>query len=269
MKDNEWLINKDFIEKSSFPDKQYFETLCSKVSKFLLRVPVKNIITSWDNKHHRIFFFYGNDLIFILNIDSNISYFDTITLIERRLYPYFPHYECTVEEEEPYDKNEISDLIINDDIDINEAFQLTKTVTHEEEGVIERIILLDNFFVLTIDDVKQSRMSKIQLSEFLLILNSLETGKEKREYIMEQSILIKDEIYDKTLNLQYSPEMLINFFKIQLPDLYKYPLEQLEQRIRLYRWGRFIFNFPDDATKYICLSKFDEFKQKLPPYTSF
>ena len=149
------------------------------------------------------------------------SYYDFITILDRLLYPFYSAYHFESKEE----------------ITIDATFNLKKTEHIIEKGVIERIFLTDDLFIIDINGVKFSRQSKILLSQFMDTLKKIKSDEEKRAFIIDQSRLIKRLDYEKKIEIKHKGKMLINFFKIQGKDLYNEPIFQINQN--KYTWGKF------------------------------
>ena len=145
MKPNEWLDSssdkgRKFLSKLDFYDKYYFESLAIHLTDFLKNTPVP-ILTTWDARHKRIYFAIGKETVYY-PVNTEISYADYVHQVERWAYQFYPKYKLQVETQIGLTDAEIFEKVKHEGYDLNDAILLTKPITVEELGVIERIYIL-------------------------------------------------------------------------------------------------------------------------------
>lgn len=241
---NAWLVDKNYIQTLKFENKKYLEKTLDIIRIYTYKCPVL-ILTEWDDENSNIIIHVsGKNYNTPIRLDPDIAPHDIVTLIERDIYHYFPRYEIHSgrQIEVDYSSEEIAELIKERKIDVDDAFNLKKTVDEIDIGVIERVWILDDKFrfVRTEDGNTQEelRISKIPLSEFLKQARRLRSM-HLHDFIIENSRLLS--VYVPGLvQVKYTGAQLLNFLKINECDLYIYPLQQREDGV-VYRYGRFAF----------------------------
>jgi len=224
LKANEWLENKeDFIIKSNFDDKYYLITLARHILNFLRNAPIP-ILSSYDPVHKSIWFSVGNNSKGF-EIDTNVAYFDYLTIIKRWLIQFYPHYELDHIIEEELSVDEVVELKKQatergELFDVQDALLMKKKKIVKETGIIEKITLKSDEFIFNHDGKKFIRLSGtryniLPLSTFLENIRSIP--------------IIYMKVYLDQLNIEY-PEYdhdIYNLVKARL-DKETYANLQLE-----------------------------------------
>lgn len=261
---NLWLISVEFLKKFNFSDRYYLESLCYHVHSFLKNVPVQ-VITYYDKTTDSICFCIGkNKKNFKLNIE--IAPYDYVTVVKRWLYQFYPKYEYDYIIQEHYSDQEIIDMLkCKKVVDLNDALLLRKPIEKKEIGVIEKVMMKEDQFIININDQRQlwitgSIKQPLTLTLFKEQLFKLQDNEERRNYIYKNARKIKDLAKDdKEIVIKYTGKQMINFFKINYEDLKNYELKQIQSY--LYKWDRFLIYFDSSSLLSDCLS-FVEKKNK-------
>jgi hypothetical protein len=278
MKVNKWLENTDFLEKIKFKDSYYLETLCFKVAAFLKNVPIP-VISSWDDSHKSIYLSIGDNKQFFA-LDTNISYYDMITLMKRWCTQFYPQYEIEVEKQIEYTDEEIvNDLVGKQGMNLNDAILARKTIKYIEKGIIEKVFFGDNEnrdkFILNINGQRQIRLTGnisngiiMPISEFMEGIRKFSKEKDKytpldvKNYIEQNSKYILNLKNKNEVLITYRSHQMINFIKVNFPELYpEYELEQQEDFV--YTWGRFKLIFDSKALIRDCLQEYQKLIAKM------
>lgn len=254
-KANFWLEDSEFIGKSNFPDKYYLESLGKHISNYLKNAPIP-VLTTYDPQNKRIYFSVGNEKKgFTLN--TELSYYDYITIVKRWLTNFYPQYFLEYEIDVPLSDDEIYQKV-REGINLNDAIQMTKKQNFKEKGIIEKIQLTADEFILNINGQSQLRLSgtpqnPVSLSFFLKQIKNIKDQKEKKEYIFSNSLEIKPlSSNKKEIPINYQGHQLYNFFVVNFQDLISEPLKEIEPFI--YSWGRFRIKFESKSLLSDCLT---------------
>jgi hypothetical protein len=269
MKNNAWLENKEFIQKSTFEDKYYFEILGKHISNYIKNAPIP-IVATYDSVNKRIYFTVGS-LSKSWEIDIDVSYRDYLTIVNRWLYQFFPKYTIDKQREVSLSEQEIIELrdkALKEDkqFDINKALTLKKVETYKETGIIEKITLTSDEFIFNLNDEKYvhvsgTRLNPLPLSKFLKTIRKIEGDSEKMEFIEENSTLVKK--MGNSLNkihITYQGKQMLNFFIINYPDLYNKELVRVEPLE--YEWNNFHIKFESDTLRTDCIKYYEEMRLK-------
>ena len=261
-KTNWWLENVEFINNSEFHDIYYMETLCKYISNMIKNIPIP-VLVSYDKKNKAIYFSIGK-LKKGFPININISYYDYITIVKRWLRQFFPSYEIEKVLARELSEDELSIEIINrkrknEKIDYNELLLLRKKEKIKEIGIIEKITLLKDEFILNRNNkFKELRLSgsvefPMSLSTFLNKLKNIENQNKRYNFIFNNSSILK-ELHQsiQEININYSGIQLLNFFKINFDDLKQYSLEKLDDFN--YKWNNFKIKFESVSLRNDCLN---------------
>ena len=261
-KPNFWLEDRDFLLKTGFQDLYYLETLCVQISNFIKNIPIP-VLTSYDSKHKRIYFSIGSDKKGI-PINTDVAYPDYITMIRRFLEPFYPKYEVKI-------KNYISlsddDILkkVKEGMDMNDALNLTQEVFTNEVGVIERIQMLDDQFILNVNGERELRISgsiqkPLTLSNFLKEFRLLPI-EDRKVFLEDNSTIIKKlPESNKEVLITYQGKQLYKFFEINFPDLKQYTFTKIDTYI--YKWGKFKIKFESRSLMEDCLSFLEKAKMR-------
>lgn len=278
MKANKWLENTEFIEKIKFKDAYYLETLLFKIAAFIKNAPVP-IISSWDNDHKSIYLSIGDNKQFF-QLDTNIAYYDMITLMKRWCNPFYPQYELEVEKQVEYTDEEIvNELVSKQGMNLNDAILARKTVKYIERGIIEKVFFGDtdnrDRFILNINGVRQIRLAGnisngiiLPIGEFMEGIRKFSKEKEKytqqdvKDYIEHNSKYISDLKNKGEVLITYKGMQMLNFIRINFVDLYPdYELEQQEDFV--YTWGKFKLIFDSKSLIRDCLESYNKSIAKI------
>lgn len=269
MKNNAWLEDKEFIQKSTFDDKYYFEILGKHVSNYIKNVPIP-VLTTYDSVNKRIYFSVGS-LSKSWEIDVDVSYRDYITIVNRWLCQFFPKYEINKKVERLLTEYEIAKMrdeaIKNGEtFNINDAMKQTKEVEVIEKGIIEKITLTSDEFILNLNEdkfvmVSGTRYEPLPLSKFLKTIRTLKTDEEKAEFIEKNSTMVKKMGEPlKKIPIAYQGKQMLNFFIINWQDLCKEEMVRIEPME--YEWGNFIVKFESETIRADCIKYYEEMRLK-------
>lgn len=245
LKPNEWLTNSEFLDKVTFHNKYYFQSLCLYVDNYRKNIPIPVIVT-WDNQFNQLYFLIGKDKIH-LEIDVDIAYEDYITLVDRKLRKFFPNYEVEVKKEIPLSIEEMVQKTKNEKINLNDLLGETKQIVEKEIGVIEKVFFKQDNFILNINGKRYLRLSgkiddPLPISEFLTMLKSIKNNEDKRNFIMNKSREVKEITREKeSIDINYTGFQMKNFIEINFQDLQDYDFIKLDTR--KWRWGKYILKF--------------------------
>lgn len=268
---NSWLVDSDFIKRQNFPDTYYLESLCYNIMSFLKNVPVP-IVAKLDEKtfseNHKIDFYIGS-IHRSFTASVNYSYFDYITLIRLWASQFYPQYTVDEEIEIPLTDEEMIKAIKEQGVNMNDALEMKKKVFVKEHAVIEKIILKDDQFILNKNDKRYMYMSgtiknPMSLSSFKKKFISIEKDVDKKKFLEENSTLIRLFDKEKTINVDYQGQQMVNFFKVNIDELMNVDGSSLSPFV--WKFGRFIVKFSsqslmDDCLRYLNNKKEEKFKE--------
>jgi hypothetical protein len=257
MKANQWLENKEFLERVDFFNLEYFTSLCSYVASYLRSVPIP-VLSTWDPVHKNIYFIVGKDKRYF-KVDVDLSYWDYITLVNRWLSKYFPSYEVKYEKEISLTEDEIINRIkANPKNNLNDLLLVKEKALVKEKGVIYKIKITEDKFFINIDGQEFLRMSgtfenPMSLTIFLKLLKEIKDGQERKDFIFTNSEELKSlSTSRKEVLVQYTGKMMLNFFVTQFNDLKKEEITQYPDGS--FCWGKFRIIFNSSLTKEECFS---------------
>lgn len=263
---NAWLENIDEIRSKEFPDMYYFETLCFFIASYLKNAPVP-ISCNYSDKHTSFSFHIGKEFKFLKG-DSDISYMDFITLLKNWAKYYYPMYYVQRDIEVSEDEDVIRQRI-KEGMNMTDAFNLTKIETYVEQGVIEKIFILEDSFIFNQNgNNREMRMSgsiqkPISLSSFMKELRSFkdlpkeEKNKNIYEYILDNSSVIKQfPIGKKEVPISYSGKQMLNFFRINFDLLKNERLTRIDDFN--FAWGKFTIKFENKSLKEDCIDYYEK-----------
>lgn len=265
MKSNKWLESPEFISKIKFYDKYYLETLFHKVSSFIKNAPVP-ILSTWDAQHNSIYLSIGDNKQFF-PIDTNIAYYDYITLMKRWCMSYYPSYSVKVDVEIPYTDEEIMNMV-KEGIDLNDALLARKPFSYIETGMIEKVYIKKEEFIFNINGKREMRCSGnilegkiIPMSKFMEGVRQIQGDNELKEYIFSNSKKVSDiEVSKEFIDIDYSGSQMINFFSINFDDLKSFKL--IKENDFEYKWGNFLIKFESKMLAKDCLALYEEMISK-------
>lgn len=265
MKSNRWLESPEFISKVKFFDLYYLETLFHKVAAFIKNAPIP-ILSTWDAQHGSIYLSVGGNKQFF-PIDVNIAYYDYVTVMKRWCSQFYPSYKVQVNTQIPYTDSEIM-LMVKDGMDLNDAILARKPHSYIEKGVIEKVYIKKEEFIFNINGQREIRCSGnilegkiIPMSKFMESIRQIKTDEELKTYIFENSKRVSLINYsDEVIEIDYSGNQMINFFKINFEDLQVYELIEIDPFI--YKWGNFLIKFESKMLAKDCIKIYTELKEK-------
>jgi hypothetical protein len=262
-KNNDWLIDRNFILQIEFKNKMYLNRLFQKIFDLLKEFPIP-IVASYDFKGQQIYFmFIDNKKSFVVDEDIDID--DYITLVKRWAKPFFPFYTVSTKETVCLGRDEIFKKIKEDRIPVEDALFLTKKVDIVEHGVITSVYLSEDWFKIYINDIPSIRKTnKMLRKDFLHVLKDIKDDSDRKSFIMNNSVeLIEDQdreyVYSvanyfqepSLKTIRFEGQKMINFFSINYPDLKKDSIDIIADST--YTWGRFTIVFADEETETYCL----------------
>lgn len=254
LKPNQWLEEKEFLNKIDFYDKDYFKILAKHIANFLKNIPIA-VLCTWDPAHGSIYFNIGLEHRKYIKVDPDISYKDFLTLAERWLEGFYPQYSIEEEIIRGLTDEEIFNMKeeLGEKFDLNDALLIQKKDILKRKGIIRRIYLKNDEFILFEGKESFVRLSTIPLSSFLKKLRMIQGHNEDiYKYIYDNSIQIKKvEKNNKPIRINYQGLKMLNFFIINYCDLCNEKL--IEKRKGIYSWGKFEIYFKDDQVEQNCL----------------
>lgn len=251
MKPNDWLVDETYIaERVKFENMEYFRTLTDFIHKQLRIWPVP-VITSWDPKGGKIWFTVGMNNKWEFKVDVNYSTHDFMRLVEQSLRKLFPQFRVTDKTTRAPNAQEVERLLTSNKVaSADDAFNYKIIDTQVDEGMIERVYLLDDQFRLIRNGKRGMYISTTPLSQFLRTFRTIKRDDEKRAFISAMSKFIS-EVKDRDVEIKYEGEMLINFFKVNRVDLQGIEMKIGQDPLKGF-WKNFIIHFPNEEVRDKC-----------------
>lgn len=256
---NNWLVDSEYIKKLPFIDTYYLESLCYAINSFLKNTPIPIIAKlskTFDVDNSIVFYIGEINKYFKVSVDY--SYFDFTTLVKQWAYDYYPKYTVDYDIEVPYSDDEIHKMV-KEGMDMNDAIAMRKKQKFTEIGVIEKIILKEDRFILLKNDKRYIYISgtiqkPIPLSVFKKNLFLIKDDVERKKYIDENSTMISECNKNEDVIIDHQGKQMLNFFKINEETLNKYPMQNISSFV--WRCGKFVIKFSsqslmNDCMKYI------------------
>lgn len=256
LKPNEWLTNRQFLDYANVENRYYFETLCEYVSEYLKNTPIP-VICTFDPKNQRLYFLIGKDNKNWWDINPDISYIDTLTLIKRWVKQFYPKYKLEYLAKVSLTDDEIYKKVSRENMRLDDAILLKKEILIEEKGIVGEITLSKDEFIFYYNDRKTLRISGspdnlLPLRFFLKEIRNIEDDKEKRDYIFKNSYEVKEfnSMDEEEILINYIDKQMKNFFIINFPDLkYKNLFKISDNR---YRWDNYVIEFNNKLVEQDC-----------------
>ncbi|OQA13758.1 MAG: hypothetical protein BWY64_03502 [bacterium ADurb.Bin363] len=260
---NAWLESSQFIKEVDYKNKYYLESLCHHIAAFLKNVPVP-IISSFDSKHKSIYLIIGKDKKFF-PLDEDISYYDMITCMKQWAMDYYPKYEVSVLKEIPLTDEEIMALVKNG-MDLNDALVQKKEESLKEIGIIEKVFIKEDKFILSRNGEKELRISGVSLkqpmplSKFMESVRRIRDWNEKKKFIEENSTFEKFLPSVKEVYVNYSDNQMLNFFSINYKDLRDHQVIVDPSDPLSFKIGKFRIKFDSRLLRDDCLAYLEKRK---------
>jgi len=253
---NFWLTDKEFISKSKYNDLYYLEGLCYRIASFLKNTPI-HVITILDNTEMSIGFSIGTNKKYY-PISNDISFYDYITEVEKWLKTFYPSFDYMEELEVELSEEEMKTKI-KEGMNLNDVLLLRKKSYVRHYGVVEKIYLKDDCFLLNYNGNLEKRTSicttnAVPVSKFMEKLRTL-SEKERYEYIKNDSVKLHD-ITEKQIEIDYAGKTMLNFFEINYDVLKEKSLIKVSEFV--YTWGRFVINFNSPLLRDDCLKLYNK-----------
>ena len=248
MKPNQWMMDKaQLLEKfPNFSDQYYLQELCSHLSAYLRRCPVKVLCIDNGKSNKLIFRVKSESESF--ELDPDIAYHDFIFMVERQwLRQFFPSYEFKDSERVVCTDAEMTSLLENHTVDnlLSKTELGYKEQVTKKFGRITKIALMDDRFKIETNEGSFWRITKLPLSQFLDELRTLEDDREKKQWIDSKSTILNQVkgLTQRSYQLTHTPKQLLNFFRIRKDSMKKYLVTLLPLVDEVYQWGPFLFKF--------------------------
>lgn len=250
--DNKWLQDSEFLNSIDFLDKHYLKEVTNVMRVYAYKCPLKYMCFQWNAENRVVDIYVQDKRVGDVKIDANVAPHDVVTLIERQISKYFPQYHLILNEtiDVDYSADEIANFIKTDpDFDVEQIFNMRKTVNKSESGIIERVWILDDKFkfVRIIDGKRQEelRVSTIPITEFLKSARKLK--QEALQEHIEANSMLSCIYTPRPVEVNYTGEQLKNFIKINEDEGFVYPLQSTPLGM-IYKLGRYVF-FLSEADK--------------------
>lgn len=242
MKSNEWLINEEFLNTIQFEnfDEFKFKKICKRFYTTIACLPIP-ITSSWDREHKMFRFFLGENFLKV-PLKENVNEYDMCEILIAWCSKFFPSFYYEKNEEKEYTVEEIAEMIQKGE-NPDEVFNKKKIVKIKKKFTIEKIAIKDDQFTVDINGKKYILITKpqIPISVFLQTIRNLEEDEDKKAYLEQSTKSLLEVTFLKTIEIKYTGEELINFFKIRVPRLCDESLNKVEECV--YKWGRFLIYF--------------------------
>ena len=260
---NAWLTDSLYIKNSGFQDTYYLESLCYHINSFVKNTPVP-VVTELDKNKWGVWFSVGH-IRRLFKVNVNYAYFDYITLVKSWLIRYYPQYNVNYEIEVPLDDGEILAKVKNEGLDLNDAIHLKKKSIVSEHAVIEKLMMKEDQFLINKNGKRFLYMSGTiknpqSVSSFKRHLLTIEDDMQKKNFIDENSTLIREFDDVKEVVVDYQGQQMLNFFRINFKELST--LDSTQVSPFQWKFGRFNVKFSSQNLMADCLKYFNDRKIK-------
>ena len=256
MKPNEWLETPKFIDKIDFYDKYYLYALLKHIANYIKNVPIP-MLTTWDSVHKSVYFKIGKVESNFFPVDINIHYDDYISAVEYWAQQFYPQYTCMVEVEKQPSEIEVIASLKNGKNFEDALTDVVKT-KEMERGIIERVYITKDEFILNVNGNKSLRLSgtfenPVSLSSFMHTLRNIEAD-DIREYIYSNSTFQRIIHQSPLLVIQRKGVEMMKFIEIHSPYMKDEKLVKLDPR--KLQWGKYTLHLDsnkleDDIFSYV------------------
>jgi len=273
---NNLLTDKLYLQSLGFKDTYYLESLCQSLWEFIKNTPVfvfSNVYKDKQDGVIKIKLSVGENNV-IYNIENDIHVFDFIYRFQKNfLTAYYPQFKFEEEIDSELDVDDMLRIVANNDVSLNDAVFLKKKIKVEQSGIILKVFLVRDEFLLEHNGVKSIRTTAfsdniktvLPVNTFIKnarnIYYNTKDGKDVRDYIMDNSKELR--ILSKTesdIVVDYPGNMMKSFFRIHFPDLQNYSLDKITHLY--YQWGKYCIMFPDEIVENDCIAYYR--KRKNP-----
>jgi hypothetical protein len=242
--ENWWLVDKYFIDNTSFNDKMYFYELGSDIKEYTHKAPIP-IVTKWLDDKHSILVKIGKENSKVFKCSSDISTKDFVTLIENWSQQFYPSYEITEVKKIPLSSQEKADGIKEGRFSLDESFNQYQEKAVIEKGIITRVFFLEDKFTISINGKKEVRMTgnfstALPISQFLKSVRKIKDPEQLKAYIFSYSTKQNSNVREKEISINYTGKKLINFFKINKDYLLESNI--IDMGNGFLKSGKFIIN---------------------------
>lgn len=264
---NRQLTDIKYLESLKYKDPYYLEQLCRTIWEYVKNTPVP-VQTSVFKKNEDVIikFSIGKNNNFY-KVDDSISYFDFVYRYRKEAEKFFPKYEYEEEIEIELSEKEMLEKVDKEGVSLNDVLFLTKKDNQQNKGSIIKVHFLKDEILLEHNNMKQMRMSgtdinnvvpvKIFLSTIREMLKEEKSGKEIKDYIFDNSVLLEElPIVENEVKIVYPKKQMKSFFKVHYDELKNIPLEKITYQV--YRWGKFVITFEDELIEKDCLAYYQK-----------
>lgn len=243
---NFWLTDDEFLSNAGFDSEEelnIFKTYCNHINMYLRSSPVPMIVY-WKRRNRKFYFRIGRNF-FIIPYNTDISLYDFQKLIRYWSFDFYPSYQAEVVlERDPTEVELASMAISTDNVESLIGKKISYTVI--EKGMLEKVMIKDDEIILSIEregnQFRQIRITKVPVSKFFLhTLKSISDDKERRDYIFNNSRPLNEIYAEKTIEIRYEGNQLLNFFRVWIPELHNQKFERVDDLT--YRWSKFLIYF--------------------------
>lgn len=271
---NNLLTDKLYLQSLGYKDIHYLESLCQSIWEFIKNTPIFIFSNVYKDQQGvvKIKLSVG-DKSKVYRIDNSIHIYDFIYILQKFLKPLYPQFEFEEEVDYDLDVEEMLQTVANTGISLKEAVFLKKKILLNQKGIILKIFLSKDEFLLDYNGIKSIRTTVFSnnfagvllVSQFIKNVRNLyynkASGKEIRDYIINNSkeirILSKNE---NDIIVDYPLNMMKNFFRLHFLDLLDSQLEKITHLY--YKWGRYCIMFSDEKIENECISYYRNRKKK-------
>lgn len=268
---NKQLTDKEYLASLNYKDTYYLTQLCQMIWEFVKNTPVP-VYVSIFKKLETIYikFNVGKDVKFY-EVDDTTSYHDFIFRYKIHVRQFYPSYSYTEIKEIDLTEEEILEKTLKENISLNDAMFLTKKSEVITEGIIINVHFMKDEFIIKENNIPQLRMAgdvgniipvKILLSNIKQMVIDKKDGKEIRDYIFNNSVLLETmNEKENEVIIDYPNNLMMNFFKIHFDSLANDPLNKIISGV--YKWGKYKIHFKDELIENDCLAYYRKRKGEL------
>lgn len=197
---------------------------------------------------------FGKKHSFEFQYNPDIPSYDYLTLMENALIDFYPHYDCVIEKYQKFSHEELSLLVSDSKVSLNDALSVEKKVLAREKGRILKIYMKADQFHIQVNGVVSVRQTPIMMNSFLKNLRTIMTqggqDLDLRNYIFNNSVEVIANLASKPIPVFYKENQLEQFFKINFENIEKNErnLTPIVVEKKLWIWDRFQIHFPSEES---------------------